>query len=253
MLGDSKDETLKLVRDRLEFVDIIFGLHKQFIDHSMVQMIGEHGWTHPWRYFDALMNYLLLTCFDRLGQSTDWVSFSEWLSSGRKHEERAQAEKTITPGASPVEIAKHFASAYQIAYGVKSSFNNFILTVLTEDERHELLKSIQIVRAEIHNNVHEARPALGYIEGEKKKCDALFQLRNVFTHRAVNIGSPGGGVYKDIYEPTIINGLPMKGYIEVLRQEKGSEWIIYQVRDWPFVLIRCIKAALLRQATSEIF
>jgi hypothetical protein len=49
------DEISKLIRQRLEHVEMIFELRHQFHDRRLVQYVGDNGWTHPWRYFDALM------------------------------------------------------------------------------------------------------------------------------------------------------------------------------------------------------
>jgi hypothetical protein len=75
------DDTLRLVEERLEFVEIISRLNEQFLDPSLIRKVGEKGWTHPWKYFDALRNYLLLTCFDLLGQPSEFKDFQSWLQS----------------------------------------------------------------------------------------------------------------------------------------------------------------------------
>ena len=75
------DDTLRLVEERLEFVEIISRLNEQFLDPSLIRKVGEKGWTPTWKYFDALRNYLLLTCFDLLGQPSEFKDFQSWLQS----------------------------------------------------------------------------------------------------------------------------------------------------------------------------
>lgn len=250
--GKMESDTQGLVLNRLEHVELIFELRHQYCDVRLVKDIGENGWTHPWRYFDALMYYLLLTCFDLLGQPSEWVPFSEWLTSSKKATERDAASNSIQVGSNPVETAQHFNTAYQAIYGVKTSFNNFVLKMLTDEERAELYFNIQIVRGRMGGDPHTSYPALGYIDDEKKKLDFLFNLRNKFTHSAVIMGSPTAGVFHNAYEPIFIDGKPKKGYVEIHREEKNDEWLIYHVRDWPFVLKRLVEAAVARRGAGRL-
>lgn len=230
---------------------MIFELRHQYCDARLIKDVGESGWTHPWRYFDALMYYLLLTCFDLLGQPSEWVSFSEWLVSSKKAAEREVVVRSLRDSLNPTEIARHFNSAYQEIYGVRNSFNAFVLKLLTDEERAELYFNIQIVRGRIECDPNTSYPALGYIENEKKKLDFLYDLRNKFTHSAVIMGSANAGVFREAYEPLTIDGVPKKGYVEIHREAKNGEWLIYQVRDWPFVLKRLVVAVLARREASR--
>lgn len=241
------DNVGDLVKNRLEHVDLIFDLRKKYFNPRLIKYVGANGWTHPWVYFDALMYYLLLTCFDLLGQNPEWVSLSEWLTSKKKTGEREAVECTIGNDASPQSIAQIFFEAYQRMYGVRSAFNHFILNLLTEDERSELFHNLEIVRGRMGGDPNTSYPALGYVEDESKKVDFLFRLRNKFTHSAVIMGSPAAGVFPDFYEPLVFDGKPMKRYSEIYREEKGGEWLIYQVCDWPFLLVRLITAVLDRR------
>jgi hypothetical protein len=247
MAGHQGYTNEELAEDRLRLVNYILGLHANFSGMEKVEMIGKNGWTHPWRYFDALMNYLVLTCFDLLGQPAEWIPFSEWLESSKKKGERDAALASLAAEASPIEIAKHLNSAYQLIYGVKNSFNKFVLDMLNDAERENLYHSIYIITAKRHDNPLVSLQSDGEITEEKKKWEALFKLRNNFTHSAINIGSPGGGLSKDYYEPFIYDGVPQKSYQEIWRDVKKEKVIIYHVADWPFVPIRCIEGVLSRR------
>lgn len=244
-------EVFRLIRERLEHVDLVFALRHHYNNIELVQDVGENGWTHPWRYFDALMYYLLLTCFDLLGQPADWMSFSTWLESRKKAEERNAAIANIHAGSDAVAIAKHLNLAYQSLYGVKNSFYHFVRDVLTDEERKELYFSIQIVRGQKGGDPNTIYPALGYIEDDKAKLDWLFTLRNKFTHSAITMGNPGAGIFPQLYDALIVNGKPGKGYLEIHRESMNNEWVIYQVRDWPFALQRLIQAALARREPNR--
>ncbi|WP_208281750.1 hypothetical protein [Massilia oculi] len=240
-------EICTLIRERLEHVELVFELRHHYNNLELIQDVGENGWTHPWRYFDALMYYLLLTCFDLLGQPADWVPFSTWLESRKKADERNAAVQTIPERVDALAIAKHLNTAYQSIYGVKNSFHHFVQHVLTDEERKELYFNIQIVRGQKGGDPNTSYPALGYVESEKAKLDWLFSLRNKFTHNAVTMGNPGAGIFPQAYDAITIDGKPRKGYLEIYRESKNDEWIIYQVRDWPFVLQRLIQSALARR------
>ncbi|WP_152598808.1 hypothetical protein [Janthinobacterium sp. RA13] len=241
------DDVSQRIRQRLEHVEMIFNLHHQFRDIKLVQHVGDNGWTHPWRYFDALMYYLLLTCFDLLGQPAEWVSFSEWLESSKKIAERKLAVASIPEGSDPITVTQHINRVYQNIYGVKNSFYNFISNVLTDAERTELYFNIEIVRGRKDGDPHTSYPALGYVNDDKKKLEFLYNLRNKFTHSAVTMGSPNAGISPHAYKGIEENGKILRGYVEIYREAKKNEWLIYQVRDWPFVLHRIILAALTRR------
>lgn len=245
------DEVCQLVHERLEHVKLIFELRHTFHDRKLIQNVGERGWTHPWRYFDAMMYYLLLTCFDLLGQHRNWEPFSNWLVSNKSATERQATVAAIPLNADPVAIALHLNAAYQSIYGVKTSFSNFLLNVLTQNERDELYFSIQIVRGRKDGDPNTSYPALGYVTDVKKKAEFLFSLRNKFTHSAITMGSPIAGIFHQAYDGIEIDGKTMKGYIEIYRETKNGEWMIYQVRDWPFVLQRLISAALARRVSKS--
>ncbi|WP_287991867.1 hypothetical protein [Acidiphilium sp.] len=245
-----EDEVCKLVRERLEHVDLIFNLRHQFNNPALIQYVGERGWTHPWRYFDALMYYLLFTCFDLLGQPSEWVSFSEWLESNNKATERHAVAADIQPNADPVAIARHFNSKYQSIYSLKTSFYNFLLKILTEGERDEFCSSIKIVRAVKGGDMNISYPVLGEINDNMEKFKFAFNLRNKFTHRAVIMGSPIAGIFPKAYDFLEINGVRRKGYVEIHRKARNDEWLIFEVRDWPFVLKRLIEAALSRRQSA---
>jgi hypothetical protein len=243
---ENKSEVYRRVRERLEHVELIFDLRHHYCDINYIQNIGSNGWTHPWRYFDALMYYLLITCFDMLGQSSEWVDFSKWLESKKKKAERQEAMATLQSDVDPLTITKHFNKKYQSIYGVRTSFHRFVSEVLTQDERAELYSSIQIVRGVKDGEPNTSYPALGYIVDEGEKLEFLFNLRNRFTHAAVTMGSPVAGVYREAYDPFEIGGTLLKGHVEIHREERKGEWVIYQVRDWPYLLQRLVTSALTR-------
>ena len=246
-------DSRQMILNRLDHVNLIFSLRHQFTGRSLIQHFVEDGVVrgayHPWTFFDALIYYLLLTCFDLLGQSPEWVPFTGWLESKRKAVEREEAVKSIPDGSNPVDIARHLNSRYQASYGVRLSFNRFILDILTEEERATLYSSIRIVRGRMGGDPNTSYPALGYVVDEKSKLEFLFNLRNKFTHNAVIMGSPAAGISPVVYEGFAIDGKLEKVYSEIHREAKNGEWLSYTVRDWAFVLKSLVESALARQQT----
>ena len=114
------DGTVRLVNERLEFVSIISNLRPHFLNHKLIRHTPEGGWTHPWIYFDSLRNYLLLTCFDLLGQPSDYLDFQSWLRSSSKQGERDAIVASLDKSGSEADIAIRIHRAYLDIYGTKT-------------------------------------------------------------------------------------------------------------------------------------
>jgi hypothetical protein len=124
---------------------------------------------------EALYTYLLLTCFDLLGQPTEWKTYEAWLSSSDTELERQRALNALV-GDNIIENSKQLYLEYQKIYGVKNAFFRFLRTVLPSSIRYKLLDSFRIIY---------------YKEGQKvslgkvvDKENYLFAMRNNYTHKA---------------------------------------------------------------------
>jgi hypothetical protein len=125
-----------------------------------------------------LVTYLLLTCFDRLGQPARFLTFDQFLSSRRKRAARAAILESMSVN-DPVESAKALYQGYLKQYGVKNSFFRFLNEVLPASYRVALLESLTIMdtpQIPLTGNNHEA--------SDDEKLRYLFDLRNAYTHRA---------------------------------------------------------------------
>jgi len=76
-LNNSKLAVISTVIDRLDLCSILS-------EAAVAKQLFHH--------YTPLVVYLLLTCFDRLGQPSDWMDFGSWLQSNKKKEEREQVE-----------------------------------------------------------------------------------------------------------------------------------------------------------------
>lgn len=166
--------------------------------------------------------YLHLTCFDLLGQPTDWLDFGSWLSSDRHEEERHLAMLSFPTGLSAEDICKAMFSFYVERYGVKSGFFRFIDNVLPKEQRDILLDSIKIQKIENPPNLGD------HPEGnEKEKLSYLFKIRNEYTHRAQFVPGVGHGMMPPMAAGTWI----------MYQQEFGAKhWETIFVKQWPEIL-----------------
>ena len=199
-----------LIEQRLKFVEIISSLKGNFSDRSLVTGTPYGGWTHPWVHFDSLRNYLLLTCFDLLGQPDEWVDFNQWLSSRSLEDERNRVLATLCDGGSPVEATKEMHLAYTGLYGVRKSFFRFLDEVIPQSVLDDLLFSVKVRRIDRERNVE-----IAVLEAPEKKKAFLFKIRNNYTHRAIEAGSPSGAVSPELDEPIVIDGVKKWGYHSV--------------------------------------
>jgi hypothetical protein len=233
-----RDAIERSVRERLEFVDIITRLNSLFLDPSLIRDTPE-GWDHPWRYFDSLRNYLLLTCFDLLGQTSCFMDFQAWLCATSAETERLAALAKVSESNPPIEVASIIHREYLAFHGTKVSFFRFIDEIIPAPARAALLYSIRIRRIDPKLNKE-----IEVVESDSAKKKFLFTVRNMYTHKAVNTGSAGGGVWPGFGGPIVIDGVARQGWIPIHWEHKANLRIEYSVRDWPNVLRETIIAGL---------
>lgn len=236
MIEDT-EERIALVKDRLEFVSMISDLHSHYFGPELIRDNPDgKGWTHPWMYFDGLRNYLLLTCFDLLGQPDDFMDFDSWLISSKTAIAREKVFEKNAHSGNLTEIIKNIYQEYKLSYGTKRSFFKFLNEVLTEEMRIELANDIWIRKYKTSTNQR-----ISSIESNEDKFKELYKIRNSFTHAGVNTGSIGAGVFPNFAGEMIVDGVSKKGYAPVGFIRKKDTHIIIFVRDWPDVLIRAVK------------
>lgn len=201
---------------------------KVLIEHNQDRVAPEKiehepisRWTRLYAEHDALVNYLLLTCFDVLGQPDEWRDFPSWLRSQNTKSERDEAVAALTTS-DPVEAASQLSKAHQSLYGIRRSFVRFIDEKLSESARCALLGSICLVRDGVEVDDPDA----------KKKF--LYGLRNAFTHEAKARGQPAR-VFAPQHVTLRPTGLDF-GCVEIDRDKKYT----YGVRRWPWTLFETI-------------
>jgi hypothetical protein len=204
-------------------VKVLIEHNEGLADPKQIQDTADGGWTHAYGEYDALVNYLLLTCFDQLGQSDEWRDYSSWLKARETKLEREEALGSLQ-ARDPISIAGHLHDAYQARYGVRKSFNRFISERITDDARTELLRCVQVQRLD----------GQAVIDDPKVKQAFLYSTRNAFTHEAKAKGQVARVIspYLTMLGP---NGYKY-GFTEVDRDRRCT----YSVRRWPFILYETV-------------
>jgi hypothetical protein len=219
VIANSRIRRIESVLDRLDLIDILGS-----------KDTGGLLWMHYW----GIVSYLLLTCFDLLGQDRGWLEPGAWLRSidERHTVERAEALAQC-PSTDHVAAALALLAAHSRIYGVHRAFRRFIDQVLPIDARTELLACIAI---EQWPTPPQEGDLLEVVD-EKKKMDWLFELRNAYTHRALYV--PG----------THTDSMPVEyrddEALWVTRERMTpAKTTLYAVKRWPKALGEAVRAGL---------
>lgn len=130
-------------------------------------------------HIPPVSEYLILTCFDLLGQKSNFISFDQWLTSKKKKNERTEFLNNINTD-DFIEKSKKLYQKFQNIYGVKNSFMNFINYTLDKEHRTQLFDTIRVkIYSDYPNNLFDVQYG-----GDDEKASYLYSLRNKFTHRA---------------------------------------------------------------------
>jgi len=186
-------------------------------------------YTHPGKDYQGLRCYLLLSCFDILGQlTTEWADFYSWLSQKMNVDPR-----TFVPVASEKDMAEPLRMLYHNYskdHAVRNNFHIFINKVIGPVRREELLNSIVLIKKSKMTDV-----ALDYIPTEEEKLNALLDLRSNYipADKAIVPDKPG-----------VVRHWPVrKGNTEL------HSYIVLQLQ--PSVLLNILEESLSRQLLSE--
>lgn len=191
-------------------------LHKVFKVHERVKLVRHfeeqlNGKTDILQRFmyPGLRTYLLLTCFDQLGQDDKgWRFFPNWLDSKKHRNERneilsdSKLEIDIVDdngNANPKYIKAVYKKYHEI-YGVKNSFMNFLRYLLPEAQRTKLLDKILI---EFYS-VTEGKFDFERYGTEEEKEKWLYQTRNNYTHNLLTVEKHFKNGYLDVDDNWII-------------------------------------------------
>jgi hypothetical protein len=205
---------------------------------------------NPYSHYSGLKIYLLLTCFDILGQNDEWKDFSSWLNSKTKISERDQIFKRHEH-LDLLESMKKVHEDYNSLYGVKRSFMNFVNKKLSDQQKYKLLISVIILRGKVSQPtiLPDGRiqiqgggggKAEKYIASDSEKLNMLFKLRNPFTHSGIPIGNSNELFFKDhIIKQFDLNH--KRGDMIFNEIRKNQMQYTLAVFDWPDLVIEVLE------------
>lgn len=216
---------------------------------------------------EALVVYLLLTCFDLLGQSQPHVSFMKWLTSNDSvlvEERRTAAKGLDSENSDCVAHAKGLVEYYNRHHGATVAFYSGI-DQLSESARKHLLSTVGVAKEDPEARKPENKdknisycgvPINDDARVLKLQKEYLYSKRNEFTHQLSqrHISSvpmmSGFGRNHDSSNPLpgsraswgifVYDG---KIHYSGVNQEVKDKYV-YTLSDWPFVLFEVLYSAL---------
>lgn len=243
---------LRLAQSILEESDALEG----WTGYDLNRM--ERGF-HPRHEREALVTYLLLTCFDYLGQGKGFMTFAGWLKSKKQSHtlERNSVIDTLQPDTAQLDAACALADRYQFLYGVRNAFCQGINN-LPEEVRQKLFSSVSLSfnpEYGMHgpNVSTPGYPLQDEMLARDLKLKYLYQRRNRFTHRLEQLVSLSTPILS-----LTAHGQNGSSWAAEIRDSRLSYWGIdsesvplatggayfYSVREWPFVLFEVLYSAI---------
>jgi hypothetical protein len=122
-----------------------------------------------------------------LGQPDSFKDFAAWLSASSTQFESDEILYEAENQGSLLASISYAHGQYISKYGSRRAFYRFVNDVLPPALSAELLFSVAIRRIDIAANREVDR-----IKAKDRKLKFLYEVRNSFTHDAVNTGSPAG-------------------------------------------------------------
>ncbi|MDU8500467.1 hypothetical protein RYB01_14940 [Pseudomonas syringae] len=220
---------------------------------------------HPRHEREALVVYLLLTCFDLLGQSRPYLTFPQWLDT-KKPEVLNERNKVLEGlGAlpkNPIECSGRIFEGYNQLYGATKAFFAGINDLPT-DVRAHLMNSISIVgrdplslKEENKNTSFPGIPISDETKLCKLKLNYLYSLRNSFTHQLAQVhfsSMPSmSGLMQDLkgtpqdkqVDSASWGVIVYDGEVNYGHHNETDKKYCYSLSGWPFVLFEVLYAAI---------
>ncbi len=201
---------------------------------------------HIYQEYSGLRNYLALTCFDIIGQPSEWLDFTSWLKSKNKSHEREQIfEKHYEK--EPITKMIAINEDYNKIYSVKSSFYRFMNETVSKENKEKLMKSVRVFK--INEPGENGWTGAGelYDPGNEAKEKFLFEVRNSFTHKGISCTDP---------QPRYIDpNLTKAEQLLLDRQDnflansvikkENLNYYQYCTSKWPYLLLEIIEETII--------
>lgn len=187
-----------------------------------------------------LITHLLMTCCDKLGQTSEFIPFNNWLNSKQethlKQKEEAIDKISKLSINEPVEISKEMYNTYIEYYGTRNSFDNFF-NKCPSDLLNYFLSSFNIIKYPFPIS----EDCYNYSNEEKRKF--LFDNRNSYTHNVFTRSFFPASFTSHKYNE---NGQIMYSFDQMIRNSEGKCYLVnIEVSNlfYPY-FIKCIKTVL---------
>lgn len=222
-------DRIQRVKDRLFLYDKISDLKEAFRGHDYTEHPSKGRFDHKYRHYEALRFYLLLTCFDILGQKAEFVDFNKFLNGRKFKEERKKVISSLSAVDDIGTKIKVVHEYYLKTYGFKQRYLYFINNLLDGAQRQRLYASIQISKI---TNAFSTGVKSEDISSVNRKNEFLFKLRNEFTHEGKSWASGSGGLFND-KASMWSGGELLWAFQPQYLEKKGSYHIQYSTLRWP--------------------
>jgi hypothetical protein len=238
-----------VVAERLFLINQLEQIESHFQgDHLPIRNSEEIN-EHSYKHYHALKIYLLLTCFDILGQPDEWLDFHSWLKSKKIiHIEERTSILSRCPSIDLVENISLVYSEYNIIYGVRNSFFRFIRKIISPEDRKKLMESIKVsaIAPALFTDGITRDSLCDYDADDLFKEKFLFNARNSFTHTGISYGNSARGVFKDFGnsvqwpgEDRIVHCI-----IPIASEMRNGKPYQFGVVGWPNLLVEIVNNAL---------
>jgi hypothetical protein len=252
-----KDENIDSIVARLRFAQSLLEESDQLEGRSGYNLGSDNPqFFHQRHEREALVTYLLLTCFDRLGQERGFTTLSDWLKSKKAQHiaERDAALDSLPTNSTHLEASCVLADKYQALYGVRNAFCQGINN-LPEEVRKCLFASVKLsFIPEYGTQTSWPDYPLEDAKLEQElKLKYLYEKRNRFTHRLEQYHNSSVPSMSDHWIPNgsaswwaMIkdNKLTYLGaHTDQVPLKTGGAYV-YTFVDWPFVLFEVLHQAI---------
>jgi len=179
-----------------------------------------------------LIEYHLLTCFDLLGQPTNWMPFHNWLTSNCKEHVHQREEALLAPSTEQVNketnpiVLSSLAlfESYNMFHGVRRSFYRFLHDILSSTAKNDLFASIRIRSCNLPPDTGDWQ-----FGDDKDKEKYLFSLRNDYTHNAQ--------LRQGLHPEFLSKKFSIHdGWISRDQIFDAKKWICVETHNWPNAL-----------------
>lgn len=247
-----KDATKKKIKARLVLAQELLEESDKLLGFDGYNYGEQDWWLHPRHTREALVIYLLLTCFDLLGQpENDYISLDDWLES--EEQNHIQERQSVASGVQGIRQAMiALAKKHQEIYAIRKSFYQGIDRVPPEIKTR-FLDGIRVSHCPDYSpNMSMPGHAIANPEElNRLRLGHLYRKRNTFTH--------GLEQYHRLSHPSpLFDGTPGAAWLAFIRNGKlqyanghqddvgdGKQGkYFFQFNDWPFILFEALYAAI---------